>query len=216
MQMQTKEVSKKALSSTQRSLKQLEQTTQMAGATLEKMHDQVNRLVSVSCIVSAGAAANSMLILVCHRDPVALPALWPPSCVPFLLNSVHCARHHVSVLGQNAQMQRIDDDLDEMDTTLTKANKQVDDLGAGFAKGFARDVAGSSRPKMFGGGKKQKEKDAAARAIAEQERREKEARDARYAEERAAKSTGASHMASAAATSKFGSKGVSIQRVVEI
>ena len=42
MQMQTKDVSKKALSSTQRSLKQLEQTTQMAGATLEKMHDQVN------------------------------------------------------------------------------------------------------------------------------------------------------------------------------
>ena len=53
MQMQTKEVSKKALSSTQRSLKQLEQTTQMAGATLEKMHDQVNRLVSVSCLLSA-------------------------------------------------------------------------------------------------------------------------------------------------------------------
>lgn len=47
MQMQTKEVSRKALSSTQRSLKQLEQTTQMAGATLEKMHDQVNRLVFV-------------------------------------------------------------------------------------------------------------------------------------------------------------------------
>ena len=41
MQMKTKEVSRKALSSTQRSLKQLEQTTQMAGATLEKMHDQV-------------------------------------------------------------------------------------------------------------------------------------------------------------------------------
>jgi len=62
MQMQTKEVSKKALSSTQRSLKQLEQTTQMAGATLEKMHDQ------------------------------------------------------------NAQMRRIDDDLDEMDVQLDKGN----------------------------------------------------------------------------------------------
>jgi len=132
--------------------------------------------------------------------------------VPFVLILVHCACHDVHVLGQNAQMRRIDDDLDEMDTALTKANKQVDDLGAGFAKGFAKDVASATRPRMFGGKKKQEEKDAAARAIAEQERREKEARDARYAEERAAKSTGASHMERAAATSKFGSKGVSTQR----
>ena len=108
-------------------------------------------------------------------------------------------------------MRRIDDDLDEMDEKLDKANKQVDDLGAGFAKSFAKDVASAGRPRMFGGKKRQEEREAAARALAEQERREKEARDARYAEERAAKSTGASHMANAAATSKFGSKGVRAQ-----
>jgi hypothetical protein len=51
MQMQTKDVSKKALSSTQRSLKQLEQTTQMAGATLEKMHDQVNSHHALSVLL---------------------------------------------------------------------------------------------------------------------------------------------------------------------
>lgn len=105
-------------------------------------------------------------------------------------------------------MRRIDDDLDEMDVQLNKGNKEVDALGSGFAKGFAKDVAGASRPKMFGGRKKE-DAAAAARAIAEQERMEKEARDARYAEERAAKSSGASHMASAAGASKFGSKGVS-------
>jgi hypothetical protein len=112
-------------------------------------------------------------------------------------------------VDQNAQMRRIDDDLDEMDVQLDKGNKQVDELGAGFAKGFAKDVASASRPRMFGGKKKQEEKVAAERAIAQQERVEKEARDARYAEERAAKSSGSSHMASAAAGSKFGSKGVS-------
>ena len=107
---------------------------------------------------------------------------------------------------------RIDDDLDEMDEKLDKANKQVDDLGAGFAKSFAKDVASASRPRMFGGKKRQEEREAAARALAEQERREKEAREARIAEERAAKSTGASHMANAAATSKFGgAKGVRTQ-----
>ena len=54
MQMQTKDVSRKALSSTQRSLKQLEQTTQMAGATLEKMHDQVN------------TSHHALSVLLCH------------------------------------------------------------------------------------------------------------------------------------------------------
>lgn len=55
MQMQTKDVSKKALTSTQRSLKQLEQTTQMAGATLEKMHDQVRLRLAPSPNASLSA-----------------------------------------------------------------------------------------------------------------------------------------------------------------
>jgi hypothetical protein len=40
------ETSRQALSSTQRAMKQLEQTTQMAGATMERIHDQVPRRVS--------------------------------------------------------------------------------------------------------------------------------------------------------------------------
>lgn len=201
--MQTKEISKKAVSSTQRSLKQLEQTTQMAGATLEKMHDQVTRLVSVCCLGSA--SAGGVPIQVGHRALRRCRVLLSLSSSACAVLATTCA------IGQNAQMRRIDDDLDEMDTALSKANKEVDNLGAGFAKGFAKDVASASKPRMFGGKKKQDDKAAAARAMAEQERREKEARDARYAEERAAKSTGASHMASAAATSKFGSKGVRTQ-----
>ena len=65
------------------------------------------------------------------------------------------------VTDQNAQMRRIDDDLDEMDEKLDKANKQVDDLGAGFAKSFAKDVASAGRPRMFGGKKRQEEREAA-------------------------------------------------------
>jgi hypothetical protein len=190
MQMQTKDVSKKALSSTQRSLKQLEQTTQMAGATLEKMHDQVRLALS----------KRLSLCLLLHVRRRLIMALIYGLC------TVLC---RVVWWLQNAQMSRIDDDLDEMDVQLNKGNKEVDALGSGFAKGFAKDVAGATRPKMFGGKQRKEDAAAAARAIAEQERMEKEARDARRAEERGAKSSGASHMAKAAEGSKFGSKGVS-------
>ena len=112
--------------------------------------------------------------------------------------------------GQSAQMTRIDDDLDEMDVQLGKGQKEVTALGQGFAKGFAKDVAGFSGRKLFGGGKKSKEAEQAAqKAAAEQERLEREERDKRRAEERAAKSSGASHMAAAAESSKFATKGVS-------
>ena len=112
--------------------------------------------------------------------------------------------------GQSAQMTRIDDDLDEMDVQLGKGQKEVTALGQGFAKGFAKDVAGFSGRKLFGGGKKSKEAEQAAqKAAAEQERLEREERDQRRAEERAAKSSGASHMAAAADSSKFATKGVS-------
>ena len=112
--------------------------------------------------------------------------------------------------GQSAQMTRIDDDLDEMDVQLGKGQKEVTALGQGFAKGFAKDVAGFSGRKLFGGGKKSKEAEQAAqKAAAEQERLEREERDKRRVEERAAKSSGASHMAAAAESSKFATKGVS-------
>jgi hypothetical protein len=46
IQAKTSETSRQALSSTQRAMTQLEQTTQMAGATMERIHDQVPRRVS--------------------------------------------------------------------------------------------------------------------------------------------------------------------------
>lgn len=98
MQMQTKEVSKKALSSTQRSLKQLEQTTQMAGATLEKMHDQVTTLIS-PCHASrarpvlAAVQYHAGLSWSCDRDrDRACVAVTFPEAV---LISSHRSRYHL-------------------------------------------------------------------------------------------------------------------------
>ena len=50
LEAQTNEVSKRALSSTQRALKQLEQTQQIGAATLENMHSQVGILRHRRCI----------------------------------------------------------------------------------------------------------------------------------------------------------------------
>lgn len=109
-------------------------------------------------------------------------------------------------------MRRVDDDLDEMDVQLDKAQSQVNELGMGLVKGLAKDASNASRPKIFGRKKAKEEKASAERAIAEQERRDREAREARYAEERAAQSSGSSHMLKAAETSKFGSRGVRTYR----
>ena len=47
-------------------------------------------------------------------------------------------------------MRRVDDDLDEMDVQLDKAQSQVNELGMGLVKGLAKDASNASRPKIFG------------------------------------------------------------------
>ena len=100
MQAQTSQVSRAALSSTQRALKQLEETTQMAGATLEKVHDQV-----------ITAASHASLV--------------PPShcCLAYQLYAGSCRA------PQNAQMDRIDDDLDEVSTARSTTQPMSDNTG---------------------------------------------------------------------------------------
>ena len=83
-----------------------------------------------------------------------------------------------------------------MDRTLSKAGKEVNDLGQGFVKGFAKDMFGKR------GGKARKEEEAAKKAAKEEaEAAAFAAKEAERAQKAAGRATGADHMARA--NSKF-------------
>jgi hypothetical protein len=76
IQAKTSETSRQALSSTQRAMKQLEQTTQMAGATMERIHDQVPRRVS-ACRLPQAPFPPSCAWCAVARDVADLSASSP-------------------------------------------------------------------------------------------------------------------------------------------